>query len=41
MTDPMSTYLAFHDRWNKRRWGVASNMTAGAAAALDGEQGGL
>ncbi len=35
MTDVMSTFLVYRRRWNKQTWGVATNMTAAAAAALE------
>ena len=35
LTDAMSTFLVFQKDWNKRRWGVASNQSAGFAADVD------
>jgi arylsulfatase A-like enzyme len=37
LTDVLGLYLSVHRDWRKRRWGVASNMTARAAADLDGD----
>jgi arylsulfatase A-like enzyme len=37
LTDAMGTFLEHRADWNKRAWGVASNMTARAAKDLDGE----
>lgn len=35
LTDPLSLFLFHRKDWKKTRWGVASNMTAQAAADLD------
>lgn len=35
LTDAMSTFLIFQKDWNKRRWGVPSNQSAGFAADVE------
>ena len=37
LTDVFSTFLVHRAKWQKRFWGVASNMTAQGARELDGE----
>ena len=36
LTDNLGLFLALRRVWNKREWGVTTNLTAGGAAALDG-----
>jgi arylsulfatase A-like enzyme len=36
LTDNMGLFLALRRVWNKREWGVTTNLTAEGAAALDG-----
>ena len=36
LTDALGTWMPFRAQWRKIDWGVASNMTARAAADLDG-----
>jgi hypothetical protein len=35
LTDALSTFLVYQDRWRKGRWGVASNHTAAIAEDLE------
>lgn len=35
LTDALSTFLAYQDRWRKSRWGVASNHAAAIAEELE------
>jgi len=35
LTDALSTFLVYQDRWRSSRWGVASNLTAAAAEDLE------
>jgi hypothetical protein len=36
LTDNLGMFLALRKVWNKREWGVTTNLTAEGAAALDG-----
>jgi choline-sulfatase len=37
MSDVLATFLIYRQRWKKRLWGVASNMSARAARDLEGQ----
>ena len=35
LTDNLGLFLALRKAWNKREWGITTNVTAAGAAALD------